>query len=165
MLSGSSFVAAPVIVMPALPSGKPKRALSAATIRSESIAISKPPPTASPRTDAITTLRAMRMMRGMACRPSVMSSTMSRMGCISPVWSSGYSLRAFFRSSPAQNESPTLEMTIALTSGSSAASCSARTNAPSSSESSAFRISGRLNRVQAIPSLISYSSFAIYMLS
>ena len=57
-LIGSNFVAPPVIVMPALPSGNPNLAFSAATIRSESIAISNPPPTASPRTDAITTFRA-----------------------------------------------------------------------------------------------------------
>ena len=47
-------------MMPSLTSGWPKRALSAAMIRSQAIATSQPPPSAKPATAAITGLRTWR---------------------------------------------------------------------------------------------------------
>ena len=49
-------------MMPSLISGWPKRALSAAMMKSHIIASSQPPPSAKPLTAAITGLRTLRMV-------------------------------------------------------------------------------------------------------
>ena len=67
-----------------------------------------------PEDESNLVLRAARMMRGISCRFSVMSSTMSRIGWISPLWIWGYSSSATLRSSPTLNALPWLPMMIAL---------------------------------------------------